>query len=153
MPCNCDSPAAYSMLWKVKSCLAAAAVDKAPGSRRGRCAAVGWVRGTWGTQIHTRCLPISCWQGSKESKACSAQGTGERLFTRVYRSSCEGKARVYSSVKHTWRPSDPKATVLPAKGKEGGESALTWVFYMHLTKEDIIKQSYGYFAGYKSPLF
>lgn len=95
--------------------------------------------------MHTRCLPIICWPVSKKSEACSAQGTGERLFTRVYRNSCE--AWVYSSVKYTCWLSYPNVTVPSGKEKEDGESVLTRFFtYIWLKRNEPIKQSWRNFS-------
>lgn len=43
--------------------------------------ASGLAGGAEHTGMHARCLPIICWPVSKNSKACSAQGTGEWLHT------------------------------------------------------------------------
>lgn len=93
----------------IKSFLAGGEVDISEGEgARPRAVASGLAGGTQRTCVHSRCLPVRRWPVSKKSTACSGQGTRERLFTRVYRNSCEREAWVYSSVKRTCWLSYPK---------------------------------------------
>lgn len=107
--------------------------------------ALGLAGGTQCTCFHTRCLPIGCWPVSKKSKAGSAQGTGEQLFTCVYRNSCEGKAWVFSSIKYMSWLSYMLLFCQEKVRKMENQSSHCCFTYIQLKKNDPIKQSWRTF--------